>query len=112
MNVLSPGFRLSHFRFTLAPREPIRLPRTSKGITLRGAFGTGFRTLVCADRAKECPQCLLHPACPSAIKPPLDGFEVYDSGQTFSFGLVLVGRVQDFLPYFLVSFRELGERGI
>jgi|GEM_PF-3658303 len=41
-----PGFYLTHLRFTFSPREPIRLPRMNKGITLRGAFGTSLRKLV------------------------------------------------------------------
>jgi hypothetical protein len=130
-------FTVSCYRFTLSPREAIRLPRVNKGITLRGAFGTAFRSLVCADRRAHCDQCLLHSTCPYGfvfapqvpanaerlrlnrdiprpfvIKPPLDGKVLYRPGENLAFDLMLVGKAGDFLPYFLVSFRELGERGI
>ena len=36
----------------------------------------------------------------------------YRRGESFAFDLTLVGRAIDYLPYFLVSFRELGEIGI
>ncbi len=131
------GFYVSHFRFTLMPREAIRLPRMNKAITLRGAFGTSFRSLVCVDRKAECDRCMVRPTCPYGfifapqvppdaerlrlnrdiprpfvIKPPLDSKEVYPAGDPLAFDMVLVGRAREFLPYFLVSFRELGERGI
>lgn len=137
MDIILPQFTLSHFRLTLMPREAVRLPRMNKGITLRGAFGTAFRSLVCVDRQASCDTCPVHPTCPYGfifsprvpqgaerlrlnrdiprpfvIKPPLDRREVYDSGEPLHFDLVMVGRARDFLPYFLVSFRELGERGI
>lgn len=40
------GFYLTHLRFAFTPREPMRVPRMNKGITLRGAFGTSLRKLV------------------------------------------------------------------
>ena len=43
---------------------------------------------------------------------PLDTRGEYRRGESFAFNLTLVGRAIDYLPYFLVSFRELGEIGI
>jgi CRISPR-associated endoribonuclease Cas6 len=130
-------FVVSNFRITLAPRELIRLPRENKGITLRGAFGSAFRALVCVDRNALCDQCAMHATCPYGfifaprvppeakrlrlnrdiprpfvIKPPLDQGERYEPDDRLCFDLVLVGKARDFIPYFLVSLRELGERGI
>lgn len=134
---MNSGFYISYFRLTLEPREPIRLPRFNKGITLRGAFGSSFRRLVCVDQKADCSNCMVHPSCPYGfifspripenaerlrlnrdiprpfvIKPPLEAREIYEPGEALSFGLVVVGRARGFLPYFLLSFRDLGERGI
>ncbi len=128
---------LSHLRFTLEPLETIRLQRMNKGITLRGAFGSAFRQIVCHDLKADCSACMLHPSCPYGIffaprvppdsdrlrlnrdiprpfviKPPLDEKEQYRPGDRIVFDLVLAGRAIDFLPYLLVSFKELGQRGI
>lgn len=40
-------FRLAHFRFRLLPQEPIFLPSSNKGNTLRSAFGSVFKRLTC-----------------------------------------------------------------
>jgi CRISPR-associated endoribonuclease Cas6 len=49
---------------------------------------------------------------PFVIKPPLDEKDLYGPGDRIVFDLVLVGKAIDFLPYLLVSFKELGQRGI
>ncbi len=36
----------------------------------------------------------------------------FEEGKTFEFGLVLIGRAFDFLPYFVLSFRELAGEGL
>ena len=43
---------------------------------------------------------------------PLDTRGEYRQGESFAFRLILIGRAIDYLPYFLVSFRELGEIGM
>ncbi len=128
---------LWHLRFTLEPTEVVRLPRMNKGITLRGAFGTSLRNLVCADRKASCDTCRIHANCPYGvvfsprvpedasrlrlnrdiprpfvIKPPVDGKELYEPGEPLCFDLVLVGRCRDLFPYVIVSFNELGRKGI
>lgn len=37
---------------------------------------------------------------------------MYETGDHLSFDLVVVGRAQDFLPYFIVTFEEMGRQGI
>jgi hypothetical protein len=131
-------FNFSVYRLTLEARERIELVRLNRGITLRGAFGTVFRRLVCHDLKAQCgPSCALHPSCPYGfifsptvppdaerlrlnrdiprpfvIKPPLDGDGTYEPGDHLAFDLVVVGRAQDFLPYFIVTFEEMGRQGI
>jgi hypothetical protein len=131
------NFSFSVYRLSLEAMDRIELPRMNKGITLRGAFGTVFRRLVCHDLKATCPSCLVHENCPYSnvfnpvvppdsdrprlnrdiprpfvIKPPLDPEGSYNPGDIFCFDLVVVGRAQDYLPYFIVTFEELGRQGI
>ncbi|MBW2097036.1 MAG: CRISPR system precrRNA processing endoribonuclease RAMP protein Cas6, partial [Deltaproteobacteria bacterium] len=102
-----------------------------------GAFGAALRSLVCADRQASCDSCGIHDNCPYGvvfapkvpessdrlrlnrdiprpfvIKPPLDQKDTYEPGQRIFFDLVLVGNCRDLFPYVIVSFKELGSRGI
>ncbi len=134
---LYPNLTLSLFRFTLEAREPLHLP-VYKGSALRGGFGHVFKRTVCVQpQVKRCDTCLLVGTCayaylfetrpppesrvlrthqavphPFAIRPPLDRRTEIPAGEHLTFGLVLVGRAADFLPHFLVVFRELGEAGL
>jgi hypothetical protein len=49
---------------------------------------------------------------PFVIKPPLETKETYLPGERLSFDLVLVGRIRDYLPYFIVTFKELSHAGL
>jgi hypothetical protein len=131
------NFTLSHVRFTLLARDRIRIPRMNKGITLRGGFGTAFRSLVCVDRQATCDSCRIAGACPYAlifsptvppeaerlrlnrdiprpfvIKPRIGAQELYEAGETFPVDLILVGKARDFFPYFFLCFQRLGEMGM
>ena len=131
------NFTFSLYRLSLEATERIGLTRLNKGITLRGAFGSVFRRLVCHDLKAECHNCTIHASCPYGfiftpmvppdakrlrlnrdiprpfvIKPPIGNSGVYQPGDEFCFDLVVVGRAQDFLPYFIVTFEELGRQGI
>ena len=129
--------RIAKYRFRLEAVERMGLPRY-KGSTLRGGFGAVFKRTVCFQkRVKSCADCLLKANCPYAyifetsppqeaevlrtyshvplpfvIEPPLDTKTVYEPGETLDFGLVLVGRAINYLPYFIVVFRELGRMGL
>jgi len=128
---------LTYLRFILAPRETIHLPRMNKGITLRGAFGSALRTMACSQPAAVCDNCQGAAECaygfifsprvphdaqrlrlnrdiprPFVIKPPLEEEQIFESGDYLSFDLVLVGDALRFLPYLILSFVNLGERGI
>jgi CRISPR-associated endoribonuclease Cas6 len=127
---------LSHLRLYLLAEQPLRLPAHNKGNSLRGGFGSAFRKLVCVDRRWECADCTLRYTCPYTkvfnpfipadavqfsgnqniprpfvIKPPLSAQTQYDTGAVVVFDLVLVGQAIDYLPYFIVAFRELGATG-
>ena len=129
--------RIAKYHFTLQAVERMGLPRY-KGSTLRGGFGAVFKRTVCFQKkVKSCADCLLKANCPYAyifetappqdaevlrtysdvplpfvIEPPLDTKTVYEPGETLDFGLVLVGRAINYLPYFIVVFQELGRVGL
>lgn len=124
--------------FIIEAIDDISLP-PYKGAALRGGFGSAFRRVVCALRRNDCDGCLLKAQCvyayifetappkdtgimgagsyarvphPFVIEPPLDGERVFRPGETLSFGLVLVGRAVEYLPYFIYAFEDLGRSGL
>jgi hypothetical protein len=106
------------------------------GSTLRGGFGHAFRRIVCALKGKECTDCLLRDQCiyayvfetpvpddaqmmrkytvaphPFILEPSVKNQRTYKEGEDLSFGLTLIGRATDYLPYFIYTFDELGRIG-
>ena len=134
MNPLQ-NFRLARYRISLTARSKIVMPPYA-GSTLRGGFGHAFRKMVCTQGPIDCRDCTLKAVCPYPyifetapfegaqrlrtygdvprpfVIDPLDTQGEYRRGESFAFRLTLIGRAIDYLPYFLVSFRELGEIGI
>ena len=130
-------FRVAKYEVVLeAGKEGLNLP-PYKGSTLRGGFGGAFQKLVCSQRDKTCKVCLLHGNCPYAyvfetaphlgaealrnyenvprpfvLEPPLEKKTVYAPGESLRFNLLLFGKAVDYLAYFILVFRELGETGI
>jgi CRISPR-associated endoribonuclease Cas6 len=127
---------LLHSRFYLIPRTPLELPPLNKGVSIRGGFGTAFRRLVCVDLRLDCAACELRYTCPYTkvfnpfvspdaerlsknqniprpfvVKPPLALQTRYLPGEPLIFEFVAVGEAIDYLPYFIVAFRELAEGG-
>jgi len=49
---------------------------------------------------------------PFVIEPPAETQRIYKSGEQVSFALTLIGRANDYLPYFIYTFDELGKIGI
>ncbi len=130
------AIRVAQFRFILRAEEPMRLPAYA-GSTLRGGFGHAFKRAVCVVRHGECDRCLIRQQCPYqyvfetpppadtemlrkypaaphpfVIEPPLDGRRSYAAGDSLNFGLTLIGRGIDYLPYFIVAFEEFGRTGL
>lgn len=132
---------LSLYRFTLQPEDALSLP-DYWGSTLRGGFGHLFRRIACPARRDEaCPmphQCPYHLIFETAPPPDAPALRNLDDiprpfvlappspngqpGRTTAaqhlpdaellFDLTLVGHAIDFLPYFVVAFRELGVEGL
>jgi hypothetical protein len=113
------------------------MPAYNKGNVIRGGFGSAFRRIVCHANCREAESCELRNVCPYTavfhpfvpegsekisrnrdiprpfvIKPPLETKEIYLPGERLSFDMVLVGKIKDFLPYFIVTFKELSQAGL
>ncbi len=132
---------LSQFEAKILFDSDADLSRWS-GNTLRSGFGAHLRSLVCiqrnADGAKEtaaCENCPLQKACvydyfynshpPEGVKvlrkqndiprpfvfdPPISGS--HSAGSANDFRFTLIGRGVEYLPYFLLALRNLGESGM
>lgn len=119
---------------TLRAGDPLVLP-PYKGSTLRGGFGAAFKEAVCVVEHRDCTSCLLRSRCafpyvfdtpvpeeaerlrkypaaphPFIFLPPLEEKTLYKPGEELSFGLTLIGKGADFLPYFIYTFERLGEK--
>jgi len=109
-----------------------------KGSTFRGVFGAALKKVVCALRRKECKDCLLRDKCvysfvfetpspesqpqrkkrivspphPYVIEPPESQKTKYRKGESFDFALILFGKANDYLPYFVYAFEQMGKTGV
>lgn len=114
------------------------MPAWGKGNILRGAFGASLKKLVCvlprSDKINECADCLLTDKCAYSLlfnpvslnpakrlktpprgyvlKPPLEENTHYSKDEPLKFVIVLVGDRLNFLPYLIISLKELGKWGI
>jgi len=130
------NFYFSKYIFSIKGKTTLLLP-AYKGSTLRGGFGHAFRRIICVFKDKECADCLLKEKCiyswvfetpvpkgaemmrnytaaphPFVIEPPLRDQKVYQAEDVLPFGLILIGKAIDYLPYFIYAFEELGRIGI
>jgi hypothetical protein len=124
------------YRLRLVPRTPLVLPIYGRGAILRGAFGITLRGLVCHDMTLECRACPLRRHCPYpetfepappeggdrlsnfsdiprpfVFDPPTNERAEFSGGETVEFGLTAVGSASRLTPYFVTTFRKLGEDG-
>ena len=108
-----------------------------KGATFRGVFGRALKKVVCALKRQECSECLLKHKCiysqvfetpssdedskdariaapphPFVIEPPLTTETHFQNGDPFDFQLLLFGQTNDYLPYFIYAFEQMGNIGI
>ena len=130
-----PGSPLTaaRYRVTFQALDPLDLP-AYLGSTLRGAFGHAFRALCCPARPGEacpipvtCPYHLIFETAPPpgaealrtheeiprpfVIAPPPVSAPEYPRGSEVVFDLTLIGRACEFLPHFIVTFREVDRIG-
>ncbi|MBW2039915.1 MAG: CRISPR system precrRNA processing endoribonuclease RAMP protein Cas6 [Deltaproteobacteria bacterium] len=109
-----------------------------KGSTFRGVFGHALKKVVCALKRQDCKDCLLREKCiysivfetptpedvpgakkriasaphPYVIEPPETTRTHYKKGEPFEFALLLFGKANDYLPYFIYAFEQMGQLGI
>ncbi len=60
-------FSILPVRLRIVPKSELKLPALNKGNTLRGAFGTAFRRLVCIPQCREARRCPLNGTCPYRV---------------------------------------------
>lgn len=124
---------LGEYKFKGVLEDDAILP-SYKGSTFRGVFGHALKEVTCALKRQECPTCLLrqqcvytqvfelppdlyprgspHPPLPFVIQPPLDSRTEVPQGEHFDFTLLLFGPANQYLPYFVYAFQEMGRIGI
>ncbi|MCX7926526.1 MAG: CRISPR system precrRNA processing endoribonuclease RAMP protein Cas6 [Candidatus Omnitrophica bacterium] len=131
------NFDIAQYKFILELKELVSLP-FYKGATLRGGFGITFKKICCVvNLASECNRCAYKSRCvyayifetaplpesnklkklkeiprPFIIEPPLNNKSRYNNGEIFEFNLLLIGKAISYLPYFILTFKELGDIGL
>lgn len=121
-------------RVTCRAVEPVTLP-TFAGSAVRGALFGAVRDMACVNKAApNCAACPLHPVCgvsrllatvdeegvrgaeiprPFVVRPPLDGARTVAVGETFSFGVTLIGaEALQLFPYLALGLRQVGAAGL
>lgn len=137
IQALPEGLALLHMRISMRLLVDTILPGY-KGPMLRGGFGYAFQRAACppscwkleqgCDLAQLCPfrwifatprppgieqlHDLQDIPRPFVLDPPTDDRRQYVAGDPLEFGLTLIGRAIDYLPYFLHSFEQLGHMGL
>lgn len=120
------------YRFFASFEDEALLP-PFKGSTFRGVFGVALKRVVCPLRGRECLDCLLRRQCvyarvfenlttrgdkapspphPFVIEPMPGEATRFYPGDPFAFTLLLFGWANDYLPYFVYAFEEMGKIGI
>lgn len=119
------------FRFEVAEQVVLN---QHKGSALRGALFHAIRKVGCSRlELTSCRPCPLLEACPVSfllatvddagkrggdvprpfvINPPLENKNIYEAGDSFSFGLVLFAQSVKFLPYLVVGLQQMEREGL
>lgn len=124
------------FRFDLTVTDEIVLP-PYKGFAFRGVFGTVLKELACVIPGEACPRCPFRHTCtyaylfetspadgvdgfrrfsnfprPYIIRPPGGDQRQFRRYDCMNFEFVLIGRASECLPQVIMTFEEIGRRGI
>lgn len=129
-------FDTAYFTIKSKALDDISLPYFS-GSTMRGAFGSTLKRITCATKDRECANCILKEKCiysyifespipenikkktgfptaphPFIIEPPSIGKRTIKQKEEFEFGLVLIGKTIEYVPYFIYTFEEMSQKGV
>jgi len=107
-----------------------------KGATFRGGFGYTLKRICCVMEESSCNDCMLRTKCiyclffetknnkehnflgflepprPFALELPVDEKRVYQQGETLEINILIFGNQVQFLPYIVLTFSELGRKGL
>jgi len=129
--------RFGRYVFSCVFKDDAILPEY-KGSTFRGLFGHALKKVVCALKREDCRDCLLRSRCvyalvfettppsaanagkariaapphPYVISPVATPQTRYRQGESFDFTLLLFGQANDYLPYFVYAFAQIGQAGV
>jgi hypothetical protein len=125
----------ARFRFWLEAIEPVRLP-PFPGSALRGVLGAGLRRTACVTRQPVCAGCLLRGTCvystlfespslgddgggryaqlphPFVLDVAATAGSEFGPGETFAFGINLIGPALTQMPYLIHALQLAGQRGL
>lgn len=127
----TPHLPLAVFDFVYRSEAELRLPRYA-GSAWRGAFGRALKRTVCVVRGTPCPDCLLYRSCiypyvfetppppdsakmrryPAAPHPFVLRIDPRQTGPDYRLGVILFGRADRSLPYFIHALEQAGRAGI
>ncbi len=127
---------LSDYEIKIKFKSKAELPQW-KGSTFRGALGHHLRKACCTNPDQECRLCPLREKCayyylfetspqsssailrklqdiprPFVLEPPNVAKTEFIVGEEVAMHLILFGKGIDYLPYFIVALKTLGESGI
>ncbi len=132
------AFEVGRYRFRWVSESDGRLPRFL-GPTLRGGLGHVLRRMVCVTHMPDCAGCLLRFRCaypvlfqpfappaaseggryermpvPFVLRVPFGAAwkPVLRTGEAVEFEMVLVGRANHDLPYYILGLADLGRAGL
>ncbi len=130
---MNKGFTAQRFEFRCEGGSPVVLNQ-HKGAALRGALFNSLRRVGCSrQELPSCRPCSLVEVCPVSfllatvdeegrrggdvprpftIQPPLGEQNIFQPGDSLTFGLTLFAGSLNFLPYLLVALQELEREGL
>ena len=127
--------KVARYQFNFELLTPLHL-NFYAGSMLRGAFGHALRQVSCMTKMSECKACALYQTCPYprifepappknhplqkfsqvpppyVIEPPAIGSKDYQTGEIFSFSMVLIGQALAELPLIIYAWQVALARGL